>query len=136
MRFRRKKEEDISINLTPLVDIIFILIIFIVVTAQYRQISTLKVTLPKAASAQALEKPGNLVVTIMPNGALELNGVAISDGELEQEFKDIKSTEEDQPVVVIQSDDKAYTGRLVGVMDMASKVGLRRISIETKKVSQ
>lgn len=119
-------------NATPLVDVMFNLLIFIIVTAQYTNIQSLKVSLPKAESGTAIEKKESFSVTITNDEVLFFEGKPISLMALAEEFQKMAANKE-QPYLMIQSDESATTGKLIGVMDLASKAGLKKISIETRK---
>jgi len=137
MRFRKAKKESMDINMTALVDIMFILIIFLLVTAHYSKIASLKVSLPKASSAQtSAEEVDRVVVTLMADGTIHMNENQVTEDELSKQLSSFKKENlEEQLQVVIRADRTSQTGLLVRVMDIASKEGLTRISIEAIKGS-
>lgn len=132
IRFRKKGRQEEGINPTPMVDVMFNLLIFVIVTAQYTNVQALKVTLPKAQTGAAVEKVEKLVITVTKDESLLLNGESMSPERFEASLKSI-GQEDPQPLVLIQADQKSTTGQLVNVMDVVSKSGLKKISIETKK---
>lgn len=132
MAFRRKRREEESINPTPLVDVMFNLLIFIIVTAQYTNAQALKVNLPKAQSGASIEKVEKVLISVTKEGGLFINGRPTEPPALESSLMPL-GKKAPQPAVLIQADEGSSTGKLVTVMDLASRAGLKKISIETKK---
>jgi biopolymer transport protein ExbD len=129
---KRQTEKGEGFNMTPLVDVMFILLIFIVVTAQYTNLQSLKVSLPKSESGGDISDNQNFVVTLTEDEKVYLNEDPISfealRGKLESYAK-----QESPPRMDLRADKQSTTGSLVRVMDMASQVGLKKIFIDTKK---
>lgn len=130
--FRKRHREEEGINPTPLVDVMFNLLIFVIITAQYTNIQSLKVNLPKAQTGVTSEKTEQVIITVMKTGDMLLNGKPTNELALEKELAPL-GQKEPQPAVYIQADEGSTTGILVKAMDLASKAGLHKISIETKK---
>ncbi|MBI1908719.1 MAG: biopolymer transporter ExbD [Deltaproteobacteria bacterium] len=129
---QKKKREVLESNTISLMDIMFNLLIFVLVTAQYSNVSALKVNLPKAQSGMSVEKTDNIVIAVTPSEELFLNGKPVSFEGLQASLAEAGKRKK-QPFVLIQADEKTSTGQLVKLMDTASKSGLAKISIETKK---
>ena len=132
MAFRKKRREEEGINPTPLVDVMFNLLIFIIVTAQCTNVQAFKVNLPKAQRGTSIEKVERVVITVTKDQAILLDGRTTDPSALEASLIPF-GKKEPQPAVFIQADEGSTTGQLVTVMDIASKTGLKKISIETKK---
>lgn len=132
MIFRRRRREEEGINPTPMVDVMFNLLIFVIVTAQYTNVQALKVNLPKAQTGASLEKTEKVVITVTKEEKIFLNGGEVDAAALGTSLKPL-GRKEPQPAVLVQADEGSTTGRLVTVMDLASKAGLKKISIETRK---
>ena len=129
---RKRRREEEGVNPTPMVDVMFNLLIFIIVTAQYTNVQALKVNLPKARTGAYIEKAERVVITVTREHAILLDGRETSPEGLETSLAPL-GKKEPQPTVLIQADEGSTTGNLVTVMDLASKAGLKKISIETKK---
>jgi len=129
---RRQSRRAAVMNLTPLVDVMFILMIFILVTAQYTNVYSMKVELPKAETAQRVGEKKVLVISLDKNEAIYYEGEKIELLELELKLKDI-AKQEKPPQIIIQADEKSRTGNLVQVMDVVQKVGLKKVSLQTDK---
>jgi biopolymer transport protein ExbD len=132
MIFRKRRREEEGINPTPMVDVMFNLLIFIIVTAQYTNVQALKVNLPKAETGAQVEKIEKVVITVTKEEQILLDGKETDPVSLENALVPF-GKKEPQPSVFIEADEGSTTGKLVLVMDLASKAGLKKISIETKK---
>lgn len=132
MLFRKKRAEEEGINATPLVDVMFNLLIFIIVTAQYSNRHALKVNLPKAEFGSNIEKTETITIGLTKEAQVFYNGAPTSMTGLETSLA-VVAKQKEPPAVFIQADQGSSTGDLVKVMDLASKAGLKKISIETKK---
>ncbi|MBI2337341.1 MAG: biopolymer transporter ExbD [Deltaproteobacteria bacterium] len=132
MVFRKKKREEEAINPTPLVDVMFNLLIFIIITAQYTNIQALKVNLPKSQVGTQIEKTEKIVIGVTQQEEIFLNERPVDMSGLEAALAPL-GKKQIQPAVFIQADEGSTTGKLVTIMDLVSKAGLNKISIETKK---
>ncbi|MDL1872135.1 biopolymer transporter ExbD [Deltaproteobacteria bacterium PRO3] len=132
MGFRRRKRQEEGINMTPLLDVMFILLIFIVVSAQYTNIQAMKVRFPKAETGKSVEKIDKVIIGVTKQEEILLDGRLVDARALEAAL-DPLGKKIPPPAVFIQADEGATTGKLVTVMDVASKAGLSQISIQTKK---
>jgi biopolymer transport protein ExbD len=127
-----KKREELGFLATPMVDMMFILLIFIIITAQYTNFNALKVNLPRAESGASVQESNFLIITISLQNKIFLNQKPVTMPELEAKLKEA-AAQKQQPFILIQADAGTTTGRLVSLMDSASKAGLSKISIETKE---
>lgn len=134
MKFIRNPSEEPSLNLTPLVDIMFILILFLVVTAQYSKLTTIKVSLPKVSSAGQPAEPKSWVVSLFGDGSIALNGENMTEEGLREKLQ--RGGEETaHPSVILQADTDSRSGQMVHLMDMIRGAGIQKISIEALKNS-
>jgi biopolymer transport protein ExbD len=143
-------DEDIGaifaeINITPLTDVILVLMIILmfyaasaVSRAERRekqalsaQRSGLKINLPDGAAKEIEPGSNSLVVGILANGDIYVNGQQVADADLDTIFQN-NFGKNPETQVVIQADGNAMHQRVVGVMERAKNVGLRRIAIATK----
>ena len=123
MRFRNeKKDTNIMINITSLIDVVFILLIFFAVTTSFVTPSSIKVDLPKA-KGEAVEEKKNIRIAVDSTGALFLDGEAVKDEELESKLK-----------VLIEADEKSLHGKVVFVIDKAKSADYTRFAIATEEV--
>ncbi len=133
MKFRARREEDIEINVTSLIDVVLLLLIFFMVSTRFIDESKLDLTLP-ASSGERVEKlPDAIDVTIDKRGHLFVNGKALVNEQIEtieQALRDAKGTREN-PLVVISADREVRFQLAVDTMDAAQQVGLSRITFPT-----
>lgn len=129
---RRQSRREATMNLTPLVDVMFILMIFILVTAQYTNVYTMKVDLPKAETAQQVGEKKVIVISLSKEEKIYFQDEVIDNGSLAVKLKELAELEK-PPQIIIQADQESTTGNLVHVMDLIQKVGLKRVSLQTEK---
>jgi len=137
MNFRSKEsQQQLELNLTPLIDVVFLLLIFFMVSTTFDKQSQLKIQLPEAVTNhQSNEKDKKLVITIGAQGEYFINDKNI----LNQSYKTLKialekaaKDDKDLPVI-IRADAKAPYQSVVRVMDVASQLGLNRLVFPAKR---
>lgn len=146
MKFSRSSQEEVTINLTPLIDIVFLLLIFFMVSTTFSKESQLRIRLPDASpDAEVEQRPSRLVVAITASGDYSIRGPNESTGHhllsrersvLAQEMAKAKAKVAqgaDDLVVVIRADRKTPHEAVVRAMDVARKLGLVRITFSTQK---
>lgn len=134
-RYRHQRREDSGLSMTPLVDVMFHLMIFILVTAQYTQIYGMKVDLPSAQSGESVQKEEIIVLTLKQTGELFREDVLIPESDWESTLQELRSQNANQRVL-LQADQDAALGGLVRIMDLARKVGLERLSLQTQRAAK
>jgi len=125
---RRKRPE---MNLLPLIDVLVVLIFFAFVTMQFRSAATLNITLPKVETAGKNEFRGVVTVGIDPQGILSVNGIAVTEGQLEQYLREVRNVDRDISVL-IRADETTPLKTLAFVMDTCRKLGLNRFSLQSR----
>ncbi len=120
-----------GINVTPLVDVVLVLLIILMVSSTYIVAQTLKVKLPKTkASDGTTDKPKIVVLTA--KGELLLDDKAISEEALVKDLKAILAANEETNVVV-SADAKVEHGRVVHVIDLAKQAGVVHFAINVQQ---
>jgi biopolymer transport protein ExbD len=134
MNFRPRREEEVDVNLTPLIDVVFLLLIFFMVSTTFIRESEIELTLPEA-SAEVRENPVDTIeIAIDKTGRFFVNGNALINTQLatvRQALNDVRPADA-EPVVIISADSNATHQAVVTVMDAARQVGLTRITFPTK----
>jgi len=132
MRFRdRSNDYSPTINITPLIDIVFILLIFFAVTTSFISSNSIKVDLPKA-KGEAVEQNKNIRVAIDKQGVLYIDGKPINDSELSGRLQIMKKSNPDA-LVIIEADQSSLHGKVVFVIDTARSVDYTRFAIATEE---
>ena len=111
----------------PLMDIVFILLIFFVVTSSFTRETGVDVTKPQAQSASQLEKE-NLLIAITREGTIHMNERQVDLASLQDILKQSLAKAPDREAVVI-ADKESETGVLVQVIDMCNLAGVKKVSI-------
>lgn len=128
MRRRRTRTEDESeINLTPMLDVTFIMLIFFIVTASFVKESGIDVNRPGASTAEVKER-GNILVAITKDGQVWIDKRPVDVRALRANIERLHA-ENPQGSVVIQADQESRNGLLVQVMDAARLAGVSEVAI-------
>ena len=123
-------EED-GIDITPMLDVVFIMLIFFIVTASFVKESGIEVNRPDANTASA--KPSaSILIAINDLGEIWINKRKIDEGQIRANIERLHA-ENPQGTVVIQADEEAKTKVLVAVMDAAREAGVNDVSLATEK---
>lgn len=135
MKFRRKPRENVEINLASLIDVVFILLLFFVVTTTFTRETQLKVDLPEAASGTPPEDTQLKQVEILigADGSYSLNGKALMKNDLTSLMSALgKESEGDNSLpLVISADAKTPHQAVITAMDAAGKLGFAHLRITT-----
>lgn len=116
-----------GIEMGPLMDIVFILLIFFVVSSSFTRETGVDVTKPQAQSASQLEKE-NILIAITREGSIHIHERQVDMASLQDILKQILAKTPDREVVVI-ADKGAVTGTLVQVIDACNLSGVKKVSI-------
>lgn len=134
MNFRPPGEQDVDINLTPLIDVVFLLLIFFMVSTTFIKESEIELTLPQATEDVRAELAEKIEISIDHNGTVFVNQRALSGGQIgtiRQALTGIRRNYDD-PMVVIRADAATSHQVVVDVMDASRQVGLHRITFPTR----
>ena len=123
MHFRREQEENYSLELTPLIDVVFLLLIFFMVTAVFAVTPGLDIKLPEAEEAQAPEKE-NLFIVVDQDGQMKLNHQSVTFTNLKDKLQEKRTLLDNTTMIIIQGDERATHGQIVQIMDIARQVGV------------
>ncbi len=135
MKFRRRQREEPAINLTALIDVVFLLLIFFMVTTTFNRETRLAVNLPEADAEAAEPSPEQLEIAVDPDGRYAVNGRLLTDrepGTLRNALEDVAGDDRGMPVVLV-ADAEATHQSVVTAMDVLGQSGFNRISIATRE---
>lgn len=135
MNFRRQSKEELSVNLTPLIDIVFLLLIFFMVSTTFTKESQLNISLPEASAELSEVPPSSVDIVITAAGTYSINGQALVNSQLDTVKKGITKVLDGRETapVVISADAKATHESVVRAMDAAGQLGLINLSITTRQ---
>ncbi len=126
--------EEVSINLTPLIDVVFLLLIFFMVSTTFDTTSQLKISLPQASDRQSTSVPEKLNIMIDSEGRFYLNSRELSSKKSAALMAAIERALNGSDIpIVIQSDASSPVQSLVTAMDVIGKLGLSQVSIATTR---
>lgn len=133
MKFSLDEDDRTDVSLTPLIDVVFLLLIFFMVTTTFNQHANLRVELPEASNAVQSNEENKIEVIIDKNGQYYIDGTSLLDqqsrtlvtalGKIVQSKKSKK--------ILIRADAQAPHQSVVSVMDAAGKLGLTQVAIAT-----
>ena len=121
------EEEEQEINITPMLDVVFIMLIFFIVTASFVKEAGIDVNKPESQTAVAKEK-ANILIAIDAEGAIWIDQRQVDPRAVRANIERLHS-ENPQGTVVIQADEDSRTGVLVQVMDAARQAGVYDVAI-------
>jgi len=129
---RSASDDEASIDLTPMLDVVFIMLIFFIVTASFVKEAGIDVNRPDASTAER-KQAGNILVAITDGGQIWMDGRQIDPRALRANIERLHA-ENPQGTVVVQADKNSKNGLLVTVMDAARQVGIE-VSIAANQVN-
>ena len=134
MRFKRQSSEEVSVNLTPLIDVVFLLLIFFMVSTTFTKEAHLKIDLPKASVEQVADTPRVIDITITAQGQYSVNEKPLVNGQLKTLKKAIAKEARNKTDIplVITADAQAPHQKVVTAMDAAGQLGFVHLSITTR----
>ena len=124
-------DEESEINLTPMLDIVFIMLIFFIVTATFIKESGIEVNRPDAQTAQPQQR-ANILIGISDRNEIWINRRKIDLGSVRANVERLHA-ENPQGAVVIQADKESNTDTLISVMDAVRQAGVFNISIAAQQ---
>ncbi len=135
MNFKRQSREQVEVNLTPLIDIVFLLLIFFMVSTTFTKEQHLNIDLPEASAEAAEQPPESLDILITATGEYSVNGQGLVNNQLDTLKRALTTSlngRETAPVV-LTADAKTPHEAVVRAMDAAGQLGLVNLSITTRQ---
>ncbi len=134
MNFRTRPREEIELNITPLIDIVFLLLIFFMVSTTFQKESQLRVQLPEAQQAAPAQQTQPLEIVISADGQYAIDGRELMDDRRATLVDALARAAEgnDRPLVV-RADARTPHEAVVKAMDVAGQLGLGALSIATAR---
>ena len=138
MKFKRRIQDEPSINLTPLIDVVFLLLIFFMVTTTFTRETRLQVNLPEAEAETLPSQSERLEIAVSRDGSFALNGQTLVNGRAETLLRGLALESDgnlDLPVIIV-ADSQASHQSVVTAMDAIGQAGFARLSIATQRSEQ
>ena len=138
MKFPRQRREEVGINLTPLIDVVFLLLIFFMVSTTFTRETQLSIDLPEAKGTAAETTEQQIEILIDEGGRYRVNGQGLVDGRLrtlQAAIYKISAGDTTLPMI-ITADAQAAHEDVVRAMDAAGQMGFVHLSITTRQPSE
>ncbi|EMR12208.1 biopolymer transport protein ExbD/TolR [Methylophaga lonarensis MPL] len=135
MKLLPNKPEEPDVNLTPMIDVVFLLLLFFMVSTSFVRESSLKVDLPEASGERLETAESPVDIVIQANGQFLINDEELSEfsrERLRQVLKDVVGDQAD-PHIVISADASAEYQHIVTAMDVAQMLGYTRLTLATRQ---
>lgn len=137
MNFRSRRSEDPDLNILPLIDVVFLLLIFFMVTTTFDRDSEISITLPEASREQVEREPQAVNIDIDREGRVFINERALANAQsgtireaLDRAVDNLD--ERDDPAIIINADAETSHQSVIRVMDAARQLGLRQVTFATR----
>ena len=131
MKLRRKKDEQQGIDISPLIDMVFILLIFFMVSTTFQKDMDIEINRPKAASATR-SSTKDIRVFIARDGSIFLNGQPVRSWMIQSRIADQLKAGSSESVLIV-ADDQVPTRKLVDVVDEARLAGAEDVGVATEQ---
>ncbi|MAL98966.1 ExbD/TolR family protein [Hydrocarboniclastica marina] len=135
MKFKRQSTEEMSINLTPLIDVVFLLLIFFMVSTTFTRESHLEIVLPEADAEAAEIQADQVDVVITASGDISVNGRPLVDNDaqtLRRAVAEVTEGNNELPFIITADAQTAHE-LVVRAMDVAGRLGFSKLSITTTR---
>ncbi len=138
MKFQRKKRENVDIALISMIDVLFVLLLFFMVSTSFNQHTEVNIKLPEADGTAAEEHPKTVSLVIDADGLYSLIGedklphqlINQSRAGLKQELSKLSEQAKELPFIII-TDEKAPSKAVINALDIAAKAGFSHVTLPT-----
>ena len=138
MKFERQLNEEASVNLTPLIDVVFLLLIFFMVTTTFTRDTNLLINLPEASGELMDVSPEQIEVMVAQNGSYAVNSRGLVNTQLSTLMDAIEAMsggDRSLPVIITADANTSYQS-VVTVMDAIAQLGFSQLNIATSQESE
>ena len=135
MKLSPSKPEEPDVNLTPMIDVVFLLLLFFMVSTSFIRESSLKVDLPEATGQALTEKQAPIDIVINAEGQFIIDEVTLlkpDNTQLEGQLKKAVGDTQD-PHIIISADADTDYQHIVSAMDVAQQLGYTRLTLATRQ---
>lgn len=135
MKFKERTSTDAHLDITPIVDTVFNLLIFFALSLNFIVTPGIKVNLPESSTEEIVREKEEIIIMMKQGNEVVVNNKSVS---LEQLFLMLSQSAQKNKdaLVIIQADEKVSHGNVVKVMDTAKRAGLTRLAIATTMVKK
>ena len=132
MKVSNRKKRGVAVDLTPMIDVVFQLILFFLVSTTFALLPAINVNLPESSTAQGAEIAG-ITITVQSNGKMWFNDEQVSLKTLGQKFAsfDTEGKKKDEYPVTLEADENVTNGSIVKIFDILREQGFVSINLRT-----
>ncbi|KRP02238.1 MAG: hypothetical protein ABS17_03070 [SAR86 cluster bacterium BACL1 MAG-120924-bin88] len=131
MKFFTNKERTLSIEITPLIDIVFLLVIFFVVTSKIETNQYLSLDLPTSQSFSSNLTNADQNIILLDSGTLVINNQEFDISQIEEVMVGIQASFETSETIILSIENKAYHEWVILLMDQLQGAGFQNLQIKT-----
>ncbi len=137
MKLSPRKPEEPDVNLTPMIDVVFLLLLFFMVSTSFIRESSLKVDLPEATGEALVEQESPIDIVINIDGKFTINDVVLMKPTQAQLSAELRRTVGDNrdPHIIISADAGSEYQYIVTAMDTAQALGYSRLTLATRQTN-
>lgn len=138
MKFKRRAKEELSVDLTPLIDVVFLLLIFFMVSTTFTKENHLTIDLPEASGEVAETTAKQIEVIISAEGQISINDKVLLNNQVKtvkQALGKVSGGDQSLPLI-ITADGKAPHQSVITAMDAAGQLGFSHLSITTRNPTE
>lgn len=135
MKFSRNVKTEVGIDLTSLIDVVFILLLFFILTTTFTRESTIRITLPEANSEEITQSPLLIEIMVSSNGSYSVNGRVLENDDLDTlmaAISDLAAGDTTLPISVV-ADAEARHQAVVTAMEAVQRLGFTKFGIATRQ---
>mgnify|MGYP006072202935 FL=1 len=135
MQFKRQKDGEVSVNLTPLIDVVFLLLIFFMVSTTFTKETHLSLDLPEATGEEKIDQPQQIEILIDAGGQYVIDGRSLVSTNIETLMKALETIANGDTTrpLVITADASTPHQAVISAMDAAGQLGFVHLSLTTTK---
>jgi biopolymer transport protein ExbD len=130
MKFKRNKRIETPPDITPMIDVVFLLLIFFMLSTTFIVKPGINISLPKSSAEEIKKQKEEIEISISSEGDYYLAGEKATLEALKEAFLNAAETSIES-VVIINADEKASHGKVVAVMDIAKESGITKLAVAT-----
>ena len=135
MKFRSRRRAPVEANLTPLIDVVFLLLIFFMVSTTFTHENQMRINLPEAQAEASQSEDSQIKLMILQDDAYSINGKTVANRDIEtlMEALSLEAGDNLKQAVVISADSETTHQSVVRAMDAAGRLGLTQIRITSQE---
>lgn len=135
MKFQRSMKEEVSVNMTPLIDVVFLLLIFFMVTTTFSRNTNILINLPEASGETSEQEPVEIEILVAQNGTYSINGRQLVNAQIETLMRTVADVSGGDTTIplIITADANTSHQSVVTAMDAVAQLGFTSLNIATRE---